>query len=167
MDTSHLASLLSNIRLETSDLEYSVNQLVKNINAANKAHDVLSSSGFLPLVSLSTKTTVLRLYSGGIQAILCIPWRDRTKARHTYGSCFPENHERQVYVRDNSCEGPQILEAHCFDCDNNKISVNFYRETFAGDMVNGCEVKSIYRDDRSKYEYPKSKESHLAIVCPI
>jgi len=164
MDTSHLVSLLSNIQLETSDLKYHADTLAKRIEDANDAHGILFSLGFLSLIPLSTKVKAARMYSGGVRVVMDIPWDDRTRARHVYGGCFPEDQKRMTYV-ENECGGPQILEVHKFERDSGVASVIFYRETFAGDKVNGCEVKTVHQKD--KYEYPRLRESYLSIVCPI
>jgi len=161
-----IAQRLSQVELFTDGVQDNVKRLMKSIDLSITGHRILVSHGFLPLVGIATEIKAWEL-GGGQTVILRIPWSERTKARSLYGSVFPAEVFRLTVVENGGCDGPMLIKIYRFKHDGNTVELQFYRETFEGDKVDGCEVKMIeekYREpDYSRY----FRNQSLSLVCSI
>jgi len=168
IDVSHVSNQLSKVQLETDGLKASLNQLAKHIENSVWGHGVLLSSGFLPLVSIATNIHAWNYGSHGTVQ-LDIPWDKRTEARRLYGGCFPINVERVTRLDESLCrKSAQLFKVHRFIHEEDKIEVKFYRDTFVGDKIDGCDIKMVSsKPNPYQHIIDRNPGSHLAIVCPI
>jgi len=164
IDTERIINLLSSAQdiIETEGLNNTIKSLSNEIENAIRAKQILTEIGLLELLEIATRVKVWKFQR--VSITLDVPWQDQTRARHLYGSCFPENIFRDVITEDGR-NGPHVFRRYHFKSSNGSVVVRFYRPTFTGDKIDGCVVR--YHTIREPYHHLEQERKYLSVSCPV
>lgn len=162
-----LLQQLYKIPFVTETTRYYLDNLMRSEQATREAVQLLREQGFYSLLEIATSVNASNLV-GWLSVELYIPWNKQTHARHLYGSCFPEDTQRTVYIDERNCnEKPWLIRMYEFKYgENSRIGIKFFREAILGEKVNGCEIKlsTIYSTPPPDNYYVYSRDI-LTISC--
>lgn len=141
--TERLRPILKELAEETitCSLKWNIERFTKDVESYEEAMYKLIEHKFYPLLDIADSLSVNRFNS--LSVTLFIQWNQQTAARHLYGGCFPEQMERKVTIGKHPESCKDIVGRECtLDLDDGfSIRIVFYRRTFNGDVIDGCEVR--------------------------